>query len=66
MRYHVCPLALLKVTKLCPCSSYFSGIFGNLESLAVFERGGGGGGQTLHESSQAASFSQFFKGAIIK
>ena len=40
---HVCPVAWLKRTKLCPCLSYFPGFFGHFESLVfVFENGGTG------------------------
>ena len=35
--YYVCPAALLKVTKLYPCLSYFPGFFGHFESLAFSE-----------------------------
>ena len=38
--YHVCPLAWLKMTKLCPCLSYFHGSFGHFESLAFFRTWG--------------------------
>ena len=51
-------MARLKVTKLCPCLSYFPGFFDNFESMAFFGKWGGGGG--------GGCFSQFFKGTTIK
>ena len=32
-----------KLTKLCPCLSYFPQFFGHFESLAFFQKLGGGG-----------------------
>ena len=34
--YHVCSIAWLKITKLCPGLSYFPYFFGHFESLAFF------------------------------
>ena len=37
----------------------FSRLFGHFESFAFFRKwGGGGGGQTLHQSSQTGCFGQ--------
>ena len=38
---YVCPLTWLKIIKLCPCLSHFSGFFGHFESLAFFFQNGG-------------------------
>ena len=57
--YHVCPLAWLKMIKLCSCLSYFSGFFGHFESLAFFEN-------RVYQSSQTWYFSQFLKHTTIK
>ena len=37
---NVCSVAWLKITKLCPCLSYFLGFFSHFERLAFFENGG--------------------------
>ena len=40
VRYHVCPVARLKITKLYPCLTYFPGFLAILKVWPFFENGG--------------------------
>ena len=55
-------MASRKIRKLSPRLSHFPGVFGHLKVWLLF----GNSGTSLHQSSQTACFSQFFKDATIK
>ena len=38
--YHVCKVAWLKITKSCPCLSYFPGLLGHFEGSTFFQKWG--------------------------
>ena len=55
--------SLAKITKLCPCLSYFPGCFVHFECLAFFSKMGD---KPCIKAVRQDDFSQFFKGKTIK